>query len=199
MSTVDNERPPYVMFEKKLVEDRAESVKQGHYVSKEIDWVKVTRPGSRDTYEAVAQDYVASLKQKARQQLIPFAWAQQIEAIYTEWQKGNTLPPSGTPIKGWPVIGPAAQDNLIRNGIMTVEDLAAIPDNELTKVGTGAVTFKQKAVAWLDAANQGKTTEELATLRARCAEQERQIAELAATVKSLIPPDTVQPAAAKKA
>ena len=168
MSVVDNDRPPYVMFERRPVEDRAASSKEGHYVSKDVDFAIITRPGSRDTVEKEAIPWLAELATKARAKSIPESWATGFKDSYNAWKKGEELPESGTPIKGWQMLGPSAQKDLIHAGIRTVEDLANLPDSEIGQIGTGAISFKQKAVAWLAAANDtGKAAAQIADLTAK--------------------------------
>ena len=165
MSIVDNTRPPYVVFEKREVEDRAASIEKGHYVPKEIDIAVITRPGSRDSIEKEAKVWLQELRERARKNEVPQVWYDGFTAAYKSWCEGEELPVKGTPIKGWPVLSPVAQKDLIAAGIRTVEDLAQLPDSEVQSVGTGAIAYKQKAQAWLSAANDtGKVTEQLVAL-----------------------------------
>lgn len=178
MSTVDNSRPPYVVFERRSVEDRAASHAAGHYVGRDVDMAIITRPGSRDNLEQEAATWIAGLRKKAQDGQIPADWHRGFSEAYKAWQEGETLPEAGTPIKGWPILSPAAQKELISMGIRTVEDLAALPDSELQGVGIGAVANRQKAVAWLQAASGvGKVAEQLAA-------QATQIAELVALTQA---------------
>lgn len=171
MPTVDNDRPPYVVFERRAIEDRNASIASGHYCSKDIDIAIITRPGSRDNLEKEAKVWLAELREKTRQQLIPPNWYDAFNTAYESWKKGEELPENGTPIRGWPVLSPAVQKDLIALGIRTVEDLAALPDGNLGSIGTGAVSYKQKAVAWLEAAkDKGKVIEQVSALSTQVAE-----------------------------
>lgn len=168
MSVVDNDRPPYVMFERRPVEDRTESSKAGHYVSKDVDFAIITRPGSRDTVEKEAVPWLAELDTRVRAKSIPANWAQAFRESYNAWKKGEELPENGTPIKGWQMLGPAAQKDLIQAGVRTVEDLANLPDGEIGQLGTGGISLKQKATAWLAAAKDtGKAAAQIADLSAK--------------------------------
>lgn len=180
--SVDNERPPYVVFEVRSVEDRNASIEAGHYVAKDVNFAIVTRPGSRDSLEIEAESWLASLKQKGSgpNPVIPPNWYKGFQAAYDEWKKGNILPAHGTPIKGWGVLSPALQETLIRGGFLTVEDLAQAGDSELANVGTGGISLKLKAQAWLEAAaNAGKSAERVTELAAK-------IADLTALVEKLL-------------
>lgn len=180
--SVDNERPPYVVFEVRSVEDRNASIEAGHYVAKDVNFAIVTRPGSRDSLEIEAESWLASLKQKGSgpNPVIPPNWYKGFQAAYDEWKKGNILPAHGTPIKGWGVLSPSLQETLIRGGFLTVEDLAQAGDSELANVGTGGISLKLKAQAWLEAAaNAGKSAERVTELAAK-------IADLTALVEKLL-------------
>lgn len=165
MSFVDNERPPYVVFEQRAVEDRIATIANGHYTTKDVDFAIITRPGSRDSHEKEAEVWLRELGEKARLGNAPVAWYSAFEAAYAMWKKGLDTPLNGTPIKGWPVLSPAAQENLIRAGFLTLEDLAATADNQLSNIGTGALSYKLKAVAWLEqASSKGVASEKIADL-----------------------------------
>lgn len=179
---IDENRPPYVVFERRPVEDRNASIAAGHYVSKDVDVAIITRPGSRDTLEKDAKTWLAEIAEKARKNEggVPPTWPIAFNAAYKAFLEGEELPVSGTPIKGWPVLSPSAQKDIIAAGIRTVEDLADIPESSLPTIGTGGIAFKQKAKAWLEAAKgPGKVTEQLNA-------QAQQIAELTVLTKKLI-------------
>lgn len=157
------DRPPYVVFEMRDIEDRNASIAAGHYVGKEVAFATISRPGSRDTLDKEAKVWLAELK--ARKD-IPMNWYPSFKQTFEMWEKGETGAVNGTPIKGWTMLGSAAQKTLLAAGILTVEDLASVPDQDLQSVGTGAISFKMKAKAYLEAANgPGKQAEEMAALR----------------------------------
>ncbi len=171
MSMVDNTRPPYVQWESRAVEDRTASLANGHYTSKNVDFAVITRPGSRDTIEKEALPWLAELRLKAQKKEIPENWYPAFVESHKFWKDGEELPLTGTPIKGWPVLSPAAQKDLVQMGIRTVEDLAAFSDSELGLIGTGAASYKQKAQAWLAAASgPGKVAEQLSSLQTQLSE-----------------------------
>jgi hypothetical protein len=157
------ERPPYVMWEMRGKEDREASQKAGHTVEIDVAYAIISRPGSRDTLEQEAKIWLEALRKRTD---IPSTWYSAFKDSFERWQKGETGVVDGTPIKGWPVLGGAAQRTLIAAGIMTVEDLAAMPDQDLQNVGTGALSYKQKARAYLEAAaGPGKTAEKMTAMQ----------------------------------
>ncbi len=180
MSIVDNNRPPYVAWETRPVEDRSASIANGHYTSKDIDFAVITRPGSRDTLDREALVWLTELKNKAAKGEVPAAWFEGFKASYDSWKKGEELPANGTAIRDWPPLSPSARKDILSAGIRTVEDLAELSDSDLTSIGTGALAYKQKAQAWLKAASEtGKVAEQIATLT-------QQIAELTALTTQLL-------------
>lgn len=193
MSTVDNSRPPYVMWEIRQVEDRAASVEAGRYVAKDVDFAVITRPGSRDTQDEVAETWLKKIEERSRKGEIPANWHAAFKESYEFWKKGQEAPISGTPIKGWGVLSPAAQKDLLHAGIRTVEDLAEFSDSELSAIGIGALSYKQKAKAFLLAAKDvGQAAEKIAA-------QQKQIEELSELVRKLgVELETFRPAAATK-
>lgn len=186
---VDNERPPYVTFERRAVEDRNASIAAGHYVAMDVDFAMVTRPGSKDTFESEALPYLASLKEKARAGLIPLSWDTAFSESYKRWQAGEALPANGTPIKIWPVLSPAARETIIRAGFLTIEDLANANDVDVLNIGTGGISYKLKAQAWLEAAeDKGKSVERINALVQQVSDLTELVNKLVAENKKLSTP-----------
>lgn len=185
------ERPPAVRFERRAVEDRAESQKQGHYVARDVDYVILQRPGSRDTVEREVTSWLKDWDEKARTNLLPLSWALEAKQRYEYWKNGEELPVNGTAIKGWPVLSPAQQRVCIEAQVRTVEDLAALPDGSIGVLGIGGVGMKLKAQAWLtEAKTKGIVAEENASLKLQVESQAKQITELSqglAAMKLLLP------------
>lgn len=109
-----------------------------------------------------------------------------IRGAYEAWKKGQEEPVSGTPLAVWPGVNQAQASRLRDMHIKTVEDVAALTDGDLEKVGMGARTMREKARAYIQA-KQGdaKIAEALADRDAKIAAQENELAELRATVAAL--------------
>jgi hypothetical protein len=201
MAVTDNERPPYVAWEYRPVEDRAASIEKGHYATKDVAFAVITRPGSRDSLDKEAETWLAELSMRARKNEFRSDWLQALQQSYQFWKTGEEAPVSGTPIRGWQVLSPSAQKELIGLGIRTVEDLAALPDSELNPIGTGAVSYKQKARAWLDAASgNGKIAEQMADLSQKLTaltELTRKQAEEIDRLRAMVPQEKANPLAVK--
>lgn len=186
MSVVSNDLPPYVTFECRPVEDRAASIAAGHTVHKDVDFAVITRAGARDTFEQEATVWLAQLEQRVRSQQFPAEWLRAYKHSYEAWKSGQTLPEEGTPIKSWPVATPAQIKDMLAVGIRTVEAMAALPDNELSVLGIGALGLKQKAIAWLQTSKDtGKAVQELVALRQQLADMSRTLQEQAQEISML--------------
>lgn len=173
------ERPAYVRFERRPIEDKAASIREGRYVAKDVDFALVTPPYSKDCVEYKVEQWIANMERNVRDGRIPDKWADQWRASYKSWKNGQEMPLSGTPIKGWGVLSPAQQQTLIAMNCLTVEDLAGINDEGLRRIGMGAVELRDKAKNWLASVkDHGAVTVQLAAM-----EQENRT--LSATVDSL--------------
>lgn len=189
-------RPPYVRFEKRAIEDRTQRLANGKYAARDIDIAKITVVGQKDTVEREAKEWLSDLQKKAEDGRVPPDWPDRFQKLYDFWQKGQEMPLDGTPIKGWSVLSPAQQENILNVGIFTVEDLAQLSDEAARAVGIGAVSLKQKAYAWLqEAKSHGVVAEENAALMVRLNEQEETIKNLMASfeeLKAKLPKEVVE-------
>ena len=55
----------------------------------------------------------------------------------------------GTSVKEWPVLSPAQAQNFIACHILTIEDVAAMTEEAMARVGMGSRELKEKAREWL--------------------------------------------------
>lgn len=165
MAEVMKDRPAYVRFEKRPIEDRDASLKAGRYVAKDVIYALVTPPGSKDIIvrevetkrdaqgKITEMGWLDQLDQHAAEGRIPESWVASYRAAFDKYKKGEEVPLNGTPIKGWSPLSPAQQQNLIAMNILTVEDLAGLNQEAMGRFGMGVVELKRKAANWLDAAN----------------------------------------------
>jgi len=165
---IKEERPAFVRFEIRPMEDRAASEAAGHYVAKNVEFALITPPYSKDCVEQVCTDWLKQLDENVNAGRLPAQWRDQYKQSYAAWKSGNEIPENGTPIKGWPVISPAQQQNLIAINVRTVEDLALMNDEGVTRYGMGAMDLRNKAQAWLKSAkDSGAITIQNANLKAQ--------------------------------
>lgn len=182
----DQDRMPFVRFERVAVEDKAESLVAGHYVAKDVDMANITPPYSKDVMKYKVANWLDQLKTDSMNGRIPPEWVDKYQMAYDAWQKGQELPLDGFPIKGWGVCSPAQQETLIKMHVLTVEQLAAMTHEGIQRVGMGGQDLKNKAVAWLQALKKaGPVTVENAALKKRVENQESTISGLESKVSEL--------------
>jgi hypothetical protein len=183
---LQEERPAWVQFEMRAVEDRAATIANGYYSSKDVEIALITPPNSKDCVEMECGAWLKKNDEDERNGRIPASWRDKWKSAYDAWKNGQELPIDGHPIKGWGVISPAQQANLLAAGFRSVQDLAKANDEGLRRIGMGAVDLKNRAMAWLKAeSGPGKAAQEIAALKADKERQEEQIKQLAATVDEL--------------
>lgn len=157
---------PYVTFKVEPKEDVKASREKGQYVAKDVEFACITTPGTKDIlYEQLPQWWDKKFDE-VRNGRCPQVWLDKWKADYERFKQGLDVPTEGTPIRGWAVISPAQQENIIRANILTVEDLATAPEGALQMIGMGAVALRYKADAWIkQAQDKGPLTQEMAALK----------------------------------
>lgn len=143
------ERPPYVRFERRSVEDTAATIREGRYVGKDMDFALITPPYSKDCVVHKVSNWLENVRRNVRDGRTPQTWLEQWEKAYKMWSNGQEVPLHGTPIKGWGIISPSQQEMLVSINCLTVEDLADVNDEGLRRIGIGAIDLKNKAKNWL--------------------------------------------------
>lgn len=193
--TFNDARPPYVTFERKAVEDREASLKEGMPRFKDIDYAIITPAGSKDRIERVVGDWFETLPKEVQGGRFPQSWLDAYKATYGAWKEGRELPEHGQAITNWPVASPAQMKQLLDLKVRTVEALAEANEETLMRIGMGGRALKQQAQDYLKAANgTGKLVgqlnaarEEVETLRASQVKLLASVAELQAQLKALAP------------
>lgn len=190
--SIQEQRPPYVTFEERAVEDREASLEAGRMIMKSEFWAMIYPQGSKDCNEREVTEWFDSLKQRASMKAIPRAWVDEYMRMFEEFKSGQEVSPNGTHVKNWPAIDKATAMNLVSARILTVEDCAAMNEESMRRVGMGARTLKEKAQNWIKAGNSRKAAAELeklqadnAALAARNASLEEQVRALAVKVEAL--------------
>lgn len=149
----DSARP---IFFKEVVQNAFQSEKEGRPVFVERDMVRILVPGDRNT------EHVSIVKEEHRKR-----WPQQ----YAAWKANQEAPLNGIPIAELPGIGAAQAEELRYGKVLTIEDLAGLPDELLSKVAPmNGKKLREKAQRHLDAIAGAAPMEKLA------AENERQAA-----------------------
>jgi hypothetical protein len=162
----NQDRMPYVKYERRAVEDPMATLAAGHYVAKDIDYALVTPPYSKDVMIHKVDNWFKQLAIDVQNQRLPNEWLESYKKSYSAWQNGQELPLEGVPIRGWGIISPAQQETLIKMHILTVEQLAAITSEGILRIGMGGQDLKLKAESWLKQLQKnGGAALELAKMR----------------------------------
>jgi len=142
--------PVLVEFSIRSEEDRAASIKAGHHVGRDVEFITITPPGGNLIVETPVTDQ--HRERYARQ--------------YDAWKAGQEPPEDGTPLRDWPPISPGQLSTMTAIHIRSVEALAAATDGVLQRAGMGAMALRDKARAYLQAAaDHGQVAEEVTALR----------------------------------
>ncbi len=190
-------KPALVRFERVAQHLPSASEKEGRYIAVDVDLVTVQQLGSTDCVKFKVKDWLAQNERDLQNDRLPASHAAYYKEAYKRWLDGQEMPVTGTPIRGWAVISPAQQALLVNLGVRTVEDLSTMTDEGLTKIGIGAVTMKQKAVAWLAQANdKGTLTMEMVKIQQENADLKGTLESLLRQVQELKSAQTAQQASA---
>lgn len=173
------ERPAYVRFEKRPIEDTMASREAGQVVYKDIDYVLVTPPYSKDCVEMKWERWIKNVEINVKNGRTPEAWMDHWKKAYEHWKRGEEAPLNGTDIRNWSAITPAQIKTCLAANIRTIEDLAGANDEGLRRLGMGGIDMKNKATAYVKAAKDtGPLVMENAALKKQLQIQEGTIASL---------------------
>ncbi len=160
-------KPAYVEFSTIAKHLPTRSEREGRYISIDVDVVTVRQIGAADSVVFEVDRWLKQNKIDAMNQRLPKAHVDHYERMYKAWKDGQEMPVEGTPIKGWAVIPPSQAETIIRAGIRTVEDLAKMNAEAMQRIGMGAVMLKNKAMAWVEQAeDKGPLTIKMGNLQA---------------------------------
>lgn len=170
MANPMQEKSVFVEFFNEAVEFKAESEKAGRPVFREIPFVRIHIPGDKNNVVVTkATDY--------HREKYPMAWAR--------FQSGQSEAVEGMPLKDWAQVRSSQVKEAEYFGIRTVEQLAAVTDTNIQKMGMGFLELRRKAQTFLSAMSGAdpvaqaeenqRLREDLATLKAQFEEMSRNI------------------------
>lgn len=182
----DEERPAMVRFERRPIEDKPASREAGQVVYKDVDFVLVTPPFSKDLFEHKVEVWFQNVDINVRNGRTKPEWRDYWHECYEKWKRGEEAPLNGTSVKNWPAITPAQCKTLLVANILTIEDLAIANDEGVRRLGMGGHELKSKAKAYVKAVKDtGPLVMEIAALEKENAIQQGTIASLAEKVDIL--------------
>lgn len=159
----------HVEFYLESVEQTFLSEEAGRPVHKDIEFVRIHIPGSRDFTEKPATE--------ADKGKFALEYARFKNGLKEEQQA------TGTPLKAWPAMSRAMAKDFASVSVHTVEQLASLSDTAIQAFGMGGREWSVKAQAYLKAAEDSAYAPKLAAeneeLKQRIAALEKQFAELA--------------------
>ena len=149
-----------VEFEVRAVEDRNRTLESGHYAVKEVEFVAITVIGGTLTVE-----YEVTEERLRQWRTTPDK--KYIYDNYLAWKEGKEAPINGFPLKEWPAASIGMVTALAKMKIRSVEELAELQDDALSKVGQpGTRAIRDKAREWLKvSASQGKIVEKITDMQ----------------------------------
>lgn len=153
-SEKDTARPK---FYQDAVQNNAKSEKEGRPIFDEKEMVEVKIPGDK------LFSWVGEVEDRHR-----IRWPEQ----YAAFKRGEQRAASGTPLEQWPnpTLTKGRVLELKAANILSVEELASVPDNILPKLGMGARELREQARTWIAKAKEGASTSALSAEVARLTE-----------------------------
>lgn len=124
--------------------DKVATKAEGRPIYKEVEYIKINAPGSREGFAGPARprDY------------------QRFPEHYAAFKKRVDMPIEGTPLTEWAPVSRSLAEEMSFFSIKTVEQLANVSDTEVMKF-RGGQGLKQKAKDWLEQSKRGATVSEL--------------------------------------
>lgn len=176
----------YVRFELRPKNDPVASQQKGFAVMKDVEYVLITPAYTRDVVVKEVKDWKDQIARQVAMGQMSEDDKEHYLKVYKHWKEGLEEPLDGTPIKGWALLTPAEQENLIHMHIRTVEDLAMINDEGMKRIGMGGLDMKNKARSWLAQADKGKASLEMARLTRENEQLKSTLETLQAQVQALM-------------
>jgi len=121
-------------------------------------------------------EQIADDNEGLRMAFLQHRWAM-IEKAYQAWKTGEEIPVDGTPLGMWPGINPEQAALFRKVGLVTVEDVATMPDALMSKIPMPNVrALKTAAAVFLEHTDRAEIASEMAALKERTQGLEEQLA-----------------------
>jgi len=166
---MNSENGALVEFYIDAVQNNFKSSQEGRPIYEDRTFVRIQTPGdTRTTINREATD-----TDKAR---FPKSWE--------SFEKGNAEVTEGTPLKQWPGVSASQVRELTHVHVRTVEQLVALSDASIQRMGPGYQQLRQNARNWLDTAQDDAKATEAARERDALLEQNALLKEQNETLKA---------------
>lgn len=161
----NEKRMLHVTFEQRPKENRTASIEKGHPVYEDVDFAIVTMPGGKQVNECeVTKELLDDWRGMRGGQYYQERDASYAVKQYEAWKEGQEAPVEGMDLRNWPAITPAQLKTCQMADIRSVEELAAMNDEAIRRVGIEARQLQNKARAYLENADSNKGAEQIAAL-----------------------------------
>lgn len=177
----------YVDFEIRVEEDREATLKAGRFVGRDVDFAVITLPGGKDVRRRPVSEELLNEWRHGRwrggsQIKPPAPWA--IHA-YERWKSGQEIPENGWALRHWNALSPAQLKTCLAANVRTVEDLAALNDEGVKRLGIGGLQLVRLAREALKQKEDQKDTHRVVALEQDVERLNRQVQELVAVNRDL--------------
>lgn len=135
------------LFSLRPVENKSASNQAGRPIFREVEWVKIYIPGDKTT--VVSKKVTDEHRER---------WPEQYQAF----KRGQDQPIIGTPLEQWPIVTRAQVMEFKALQIHTVENLASLSDDAISRIGMGTRDLVERAKAFLVAAEEGARDSQIA-------------------------------------
>lgn len=180
------ERPPYVMFEVRSIEDRQATIEAGHYVGKDVDYAFITPAGSKDRIEVVVKEWFEQLENDVKSDRLPPEWLSHFKQKYKDFKAGETEKPNGYPVVNWPGLSPTQVKQLHSLRLFAVEDVASMNEETIHRLGMGGRGLKQRALDFLATAKDvGQVAEAASALKIENEQLKTTVSTMSAQLETL--------------
>ena len=126
----------YVRFYSRSKQNKQKTAAEGRPIFEAVEYVEILTPGDKDT-----------VVDRPVRKLDMYLWTQK----YVAFRQGLSQESDGTPISAWGGVPPERVDELKHFRIRMVEQLAEVPDSNLSNLGPNARAEREKARAYLAA------------------------------------------------
>lgn len=133
----------YVEFFMQAIEDEELSREHGRPIFRDREFIKIIPLGDKNTVVCRPVNFTAQGQTPADTDRWPVK--------YQQFKSQQEQVEEGTPITEWPPLTKSQALNLKGINIHTVEQLAAVQDNNLANIGMGARELREKAKAFIEA------------------------------------------------
>lgn len=162
-------RMPYVRFETAVKETKDE---KGHAIYKNAYFAHITPAGGKDEVVKDAEEWIRELQRKGDTRG-PFdqaaneygKWFEHFGKGFAAYKAGEEMQTTGTPIRACMAFMKSEIAQAESAKIFSIEDLAGCNEEAIQRMGVGARSLKDKAVAILKNKDSSHSGEEISALR----------------------------------